>query len=58
MPDYDQAETPPDTPPVIDPDVDPKKAADMALEGDREGPVLEDGTFRPKTSAGPPTPRN
>jgi hypothetical protein len=32
------------TPPVPDPRVAPKTAEEMADEGDREGPVLEDGS--------------
>ena len=32
------------TPPVPDPDATPKTADEMADEGDREGPVLKDGT--------------
>lgn len=32
------------TPPVPDPKVKPKTADEMADEGDREGPVLTDGT--------------
>lgn len=31
-------------PPVPDPDIDPKTADEMADEGDREGPVLQDGS--------------
>lgn len=31
-------------PPVPDPKLDPKTADEMADEGDREGPVLQDGS--------------
>lgn len=31
-------------PPVPDPEMDPKTADEIADEGDREGPVLQDGT--------------
>lgn len=60
MPDYDKPETPPDTPPVIDPRVEPKTAAEMADEGDREGPVLKDGTHEGEDApnSSPPIPRN
>ena len=44
MPDYDHAKTPPDTPPVIDPSVKPRKAAEMEADGEREGPVLREGS--------------
>ncbi len=38
-------------PPVPDPDLQPKSAAEMADEGDREGPVLTDGAKADETQA-------
>lgn len=38
-------------PPVPDPDLQPKSADEMADEGDREGPVLTDGTMADETQA-------
>lgn len=60
MPDYETSETPPDTPPGIDPTVGPKPSAEMADEGDREGPVLKDGTHAGEEApnSSPPIPRN
>ena len=38
-------------PPVPDPKLTPKPAAEMAAEGDREGPILTDGSRTEKTEA-------